>query len=109
MKKMLTALSIAILLPAVAVAGGKDCKHGKDGKRDHMKHMAKELNLTDEQRSQVHDIMQKHMEAGRLEIRDTLNDEQRVKFDQLHEERKQRMQEREAKRAERQAARASKE
>lgn len=103
MKKMLTALSIAVLLPTLAIAS-----EGKfEGKRDHMRDMAKDLNLSDEQRSEIRDIMKKHMEATRLEIRNVLDDEQRAKFDAKHEERMQKMEERKAKREERKAERDS--
>ncbi|MCJ8169055.1 hypothetical protein [Atopomonas sediminilitoris] len=99
MKKILTAITIAALLPLAAFA-----QEG-EGKRDHMKHMAKELNLSEEQRNQVREIVKKHMEAGRLEVRSILNDEQRAKFDQMHEKRKAMMEERKAKRDERRAER----
>jgi protein CpxP len=124
-------LMLALAAPATLLAqmgGPAESPEGRGGQRgrrgmpsvdDQVKHLTKELTLTDSQQTQVktilqdqHDQMQKMMQdsSGSREdnfskmreihqqssakIRDLLTDEQKTKYDKLQEERRQRWQER---------------
>ena len=130
-KRAITYLKVALVvaafaLPSFAQSGGEtDRKGGLHGHMgmppsvdDHVKHLTKELNLTEDQQAKVKSILeeqQKQMAALRQdstlspedrrakfqeihqktsqEIREALNKDQQRKFDELESKRKDRMKE----------------
>ena len=130
MKKVRYALlMLALLAPAGLIAqmggpgggpGGRVGGHRRmPSVDDEVKHLKKELNLTDTQKTQVKTILQDQRdqmkqvmedssgsrednwskmreihEKSSVKIRDLLTDEQKTKYDKLQEERRQRAQER---------------
>lgn len=95
MNKTIFCLILALSIPFAASAepgtkGDSECRHGKK-----MERMAKELNLTDEQKPQVEAIMKEQHEkkqAIRKETRSRLEpiltQEQLAKFDEMKKKRK---------------------
>lgn len=123
MRKTFVALALAVTLPALAMAMPGDARdHHHRG--HHSSHMAERLDLTREQKQEMHKLMseqvknrhtitqryldklpeaerkamqeelQKNKQSTQASIRDLLTPEQQKKFDELHEKR-------EARRAER--------
>jgi periplasmic protein CpxP/Spy len=101
MKKQFAVFVLMLSIPLTALAVPEESSGGGRGRGPNMERLTKELNLTDEQKTQLETIFKeqraKHKalrEEGHTRMREVLNQEQMKKLDEMRKARHQRWKQR---------------